>query len=107
MSFLRNMKMCLKKSEILRRKYMSMPRETKITCPNCDKEGNFTIWYSVNVDSDPETREQVKKGKLFEYVCKECGENFNVEYKFLYHDSRRTGLMQIMELVDMTGFARV
>lgn len=65
---------------------MSMPRGTKITCPDCGKEGNFTIWHSVNVDSDPETREQVKNGKLFEYVCDKCGKNFNVEYKFLYHD---------------------
>lgn len=66
---------------------MSMPRGTKITCPKCGVEGNFTIWHSVNVDVNPETREKVKNGKLFEYKCKNCGDINHVEYRFLYHDT--------------------
>ena len=65
---------------------MSMPRGMKITCPDCQKEGNFTIWHSINVDVDPETREKVKSGELFEYTCKNCGKKNLVEYRFLYHD---------------------
>lgn len=65
---------------------MSMQRGMKITCPECKNEGKFTIWHSINVDVNPETRNKVKSGKIFEYECENCGKAFNVEYKFLYHD---------------------
>lgn len=65
---------------------MSMPRGTKITCPECKTEGNFTMWHSINVDVNPETRDRVKSGKIFEYKCDNCGKTFNIEYRFLYHD---------------------
>ena len=72
---------------------MSMPRGMKITCPDCQKEGNFTIWHSINVDVDPETREKVKSGELFEYTCKNCGKKNLVEYRFLYHDMEKKFLI--------------
>lgn len=65
---------------------MSMPRGIKITCPDCKEKGNFTMWHSINVDVNPETRDKVKSGKIFEYECKNCGKVSHVEYRFLYHD---------------------
>lgn len=65
---------------------MSMPRGMKIICPNCKTEDDFTIWHTINVDVNPEIRDKVKSGKLFEYTCSKCNETFSVEYRFLYHD---------------------
>lgn len=65
---------------------MSMPRGMKITCPECKNEGKFTIWHSINVDVNPETRNKVKTGNIFKYECENCGKVFSVEYRFLYHD---------------------
>lgn len=66
---------------------MSMPRGMSIQCPNCKKEGNFTIWHTLNVDVNPEERERVKSGDVFKYTCKNCGNSFQVEYRFMYHDT--------------------
>ena len=65
---------------------MSMPRGMKIVCPDCKTEDNFTIWHTINVDVNPETRDKVKSGKLFEHTCSKCKKTFSVEYRFLYHD---------------------
>ena len=65
---------------------MSMPRGMKIACPECKTEGNFTIWHTINVDVNPEVRNKVKSGKIFEYKCENCSKVFSVEYRFLYHD---------------------
>ena len=65
---------------------MSMPRGMKIVCPDCKTEDNFTIWHTINVDVNPETRDKVKSGKLFEHTCSKCNKVFSVEYRFLYHD---------------------
>jgi hypothetical protein len=79
-------KCCIIRKKLKGANSMSIPRGTKITCPDCKKEGNFTIWHSINVDVNPETRDKVKSGTIFEYICKNCGKVSNVEYRFLYHD---------------------
>ncbi len=58
----------------------------EIVCPKCSHKGKFTVWDSINVDVNPETREKVKTEKLFKYICENCNEDFNIEYKTLYHD---------------------
>lgn len=58
----------------------------EIICPSCGNSERFTVWDSINVDVNPETRGKVKTGKLFEYICKNCNNKFNTEYKTLYHD---------------------
>lgn len=65
---------------------MSKVHDEKITCPNCKYVGSFTIWDSINVDVNPEARDKVKDGILFKHVCKNCGEDFEVNYSTLYHD---------------------
>ena len=65
---------------------MSVSRAKTIKCPDCNCENKITYWQSVNVDTDPGTRELVKNGKLFEVKCKKCKKIFDVEYSFLYHD---------------------
>lgn len=57
-----------------------------IICPNCGISRKFTLWDSINVDVNPETRDKVKSGKLFEYICPNCNNKFHTEYKTLYHD---------------------
>lgn len=73
---------------------MSIPRGYPITCNNCVNQQNFTIWHSINVDSNPELREMVKNRTLFNFKCKKCGVDFNIEYKTLYHDSSNGFMIQ-------------
>lgn len=65
---------------------MSKTRETKLQCPDCGKEINFTIWESVNVDLDPEEKDRIKAGTFNQAVCPKCGFSGGVQYPCLYHD---------------------
>ena len=73
---------------------MSSFRNVKITCPDCNTEGPYTIWDSVNVDLDPEMKSKVMDGSLFEWTCPNCGKTFNAPYSFLYHDMTNNFMVQ-------------
>ena len=65
---------------------MSSFRNITITCPDCNTEGEYTVWDSVNVDLDPELKSKVMDGSIFTWVCPNCKKSFNAPYSFLYHD---------------------
>lgn len=65
---------------------MSMPSITKITCPKCNHESDYIVWYSINVTLDPEMKDKILDDTLFSWVCPHCGERFYASYDFLYHD---------------------
>lgn len=65
---------------------MSMPSNTKITCPKCNHESDYIVWYSINVTLDPEMKDKILDDTLFSWVCPHCGERFYAPYDFLYHD---------------------
>lgn len=73
---------------------MSSFRNIKITCPDCNTEGTYTVWDSVNVDLDPELKSKVMDGSLFTWVCPNCKKNFNAPYSFLYHDMTHNFMVQ-------------
>ena len=64
---------------------MSSKSEEMITCPDCGKDGEFTIWHSINSQLDPEAKVDMMSGKIFEFVCPHCKSVHNVDYGFLYH----------------------
>ena len=64
---------------------MSLPTQTKITCPGCGKESDFAVWQSVNTSLDPGMKEKVLNRELFRFTCPHCGAETEVDYPFLYH----------------------
>jgi hypothetical protein len=73
---------------------MSSFRNIKITCPDCNTEGTYTVWDSVNVDLGPELKSKVMDGSLFTWVCPNCKKSFNAPYSFLYHDMTHNFMVQ-------------
>ena len=73
---------------------MSSFRNIKINCPDCNTEGPYTVWDSVNVDLDPELKSKVIDGSLFTWVCPNCKKSFNAPYSFLYHDMTHNFMVQ-------------
>lgn len=67
---------------------MSMPREQKITCPQCGKEIEFTMWESINTEMDFAIPDIIS-GKLFEIECKNCGLKTHIVYPILFNDLER------------------
>ena len=65
---------------------MSMHCVVKATCSKCNKENDFTIWESINVQVNPEMKEKVLNSEAFMFKCPECGAMTPVNYTTLYHD---------------------
>lgn len=65
---------------------MSKTKAVKITCPKCGNKDDFKIWESINVQIDPQMKEQVMNKNAFLFKCPGCGEQTYVMYTLLYHD---------------------
>ena len=57
-----------------------------VKCPSCGYKGEFRMYDSVNVSLDPQLREKVLSGKVFEWNCPKCGETISFRHNLLYHD---------------------
>mgnify|MGYP002706330554 FL=1 len=68
---------------------MSMQHQEEITCPACQKAGNFTVWDSVDIAENPEMKDSIASLEAFHYHCPHCGTTVNIDYGFLYHDANR------------------
>ena len=51
-----------------------------------NKTQKVKVWDSINVNLDPEQKENIMSGKLFQFTCDECGFTTRVQYPCLYHD---------------------
>lgn len=64
---------------------MSICKREKVQCPVCGTTGEFEMWTSLNTQLNPEKKEQLLSGALFQYICPHCGKSFNIDYPMLYH----------------------
>lgn len=64
---------------------MSMCKREEVQCPVCGTTGEFEMWTSLNTQLNPEKKEQLLSGALFQYICPHCGKSFNIDYPMLYH----------------------
>ena len=67
---------------------MSLQRPENITCPNCNKKTTI-IYDSLNITLDPEKKEKLLNGELFQRECPHCHESFPLDFGFLYHDMEK------------------
>lgn len=65
---------------------MSVNNIQHVTCPNCGKEREFTLWSQIDAKENPELREALFKNELFSFTCPHCGEEAIISYPFLYQD---------------------
>ncbi|MCH5325484.1 MAG: CpXC domain-containing protein [Eubacterium sp.] len=65
---------------------MSKRYTDTVTCPKCGQVSEYTVWESLNGDLDPEAKQQLIGGTLFDFECSKCGHKSVVDYTILYHD---------------------
>lgn len=65
---------------------MSLNKQKVFTCPKCKSKGELIMWDSINSAINPELKESILRGDLFNWKCKNCNEEFEIIYSFLYHD---------------------
>jgi len=68
---------------------MSKIRTVKRICEHCGKEFDFPIYDSVNVTLDPELKDKVFSGDIFNCECPHCKKINTVTYPFTYHDMEK------------------
>ena len=51
---------------------MSSFRNIIVNCPDCNTEGTYKVWESVNVDLNSELKSRVMDDSLFTWVCSNC-----------------------------------
>ena len=72
---------------------MSNKQKMNVTCPVCGTKGEASAWQTLNADLDPEAKEALLKGTLFQYRCPACGEVSALNYGLLYHDPTRRAMV--------------
>lgn len=66
---------------------MSKTRIEMAECPQCGLEQKVKIWDSIEVDQNPEAKEEILKNRLFLFKCESCGFEAPQVQTCLYHDS--------------------
>ncbi|MCQ2497226.1 MAG: CpXC domain-containing protein [Lachnospiraceae bacterium] len=81
---------------------MSIKNERTIKCPKCGKEFKVNVWNSINLSENPELKEKVLSGEVFQATCDECKEVAFLEYNMLYHDDENDMMLHLVsgELTD-------
>ena len=75
---------------------MSLPRKVNVTCPECKKAFQTTVFDSINTDYSPNIAESIISGELFDVKCPHCGNIAHLEYDVLYHDIERGAMIWLL-----------
>ncbi len=67
---------------------MSNTEMKKISCPKCSYVNEMRVFKTINATSDPQFREDLLSGKLFNFQCLGCGYEAALKYPVLYNDVR-------------------
>ena len=65
---------------------MSKIATIQVTCSKCQFRFPFQMWESVNVTLNPDMKEIVRHGGLFQAICPHCGEPILVDFPTIYHN---------------------
>jgi hypothetical protein len=65
---------------------MSASHEQQYKCPYCGEEFTITIYDTVTSTKDPDLRERVLSGDLFQHTCPHCHKEFMIMNPLLYSD---------------------
>lgn len=65
---------------------MSRKQLIETRCPNCDGMVKSTIWQSINVQIDPEAKEELLCGRINVARCPSCKTDYPILIDLLYHD---------------------
>lgn len=75
---------------------MSKTHVEKLKCPKCEKEGEFTVWESINTNDAPEMKELVRNNRAFIWQCPSCKNESVVLYPVYYHEPEKKFLIHFI-----------
>jgi hypothetical protein len=75
---------------------MSVRNVVELRCPNCGVKGTAEIWNTINVDVDPQAKEQLFECKVNVFPCNHCGSHSVIPAQLLYHDMSKGFCVQFV-----------
>lgn len=75
---------------------MSIPKRMKVSCPQCKRQFETTVFESLNTDFASDIIEQVISGDRFSAKCPHCGFTAHLEYDLLYHDMKHGAMVWVI-----------
>ena len=66
---------------------MLNPKIVSVTCPDCQKDGEFRQFEIINITENPKMRDDIMSRQIFSYTCPHCGEKIPVLYDCIYLDT--------------------
>lgn len=60
----------------------------EIQCPTCGKKQKKDFWLNIDVSVNPNLKEKVLNGSIFQLECKRCKNSVTMEYNCMYHDMK-------------------
>jgi hypothetical protein len=65
---------------------MTIERQVELECPDCQEKQMTTVWSSINVQVNPEAKQELLKGQVNVLFCRTCGNHAIIATALLYHD---------------------
>lgn len=66
-----------------------MPKMEQVICPKCGKRHEMEVFEVINVATQPELKQSVLDGSIFQFVCPECDTTSEYLYNVWYHDPEK------------------
>lgn len=63
--------------------------DKKINCPNCGHENSVILWEKINVDMNPDLKEQLFDESINNLVCSKCNYKSRVDLPLYYNDVKK------------------
>lgn len=86
---------------------MSQKRKHEIACPLCGREQEVELWDSVDVDEDPELREELLSSRINRVECAGCQKSFRIDKPLVYRDREQDIFIQLDPLLGGRTLAEV
>lgn len=67
---------------------MSNTDMKQISCPKCNHVNELRVFKTINATTDPQFREKLLGGQLFNFQCVGCGYEATLKYPVLYNDMK-------------------
>lgn len=79
---------------------MSNTDMKKISCPKCNCTNELRVYKTINATTDPQFREKLLGGQLFNFQCVNCGYEATMKYPVLYNDMKNRFMVYYIPDID-------
>lgn len=73
-----------------------MKQRVTIQCPVCQSEQEREIWTKIDAQENPEAKDLLLAGEIFNFECDQCGARRQIDSDFLYLDHEKGFIVSLI-----------